>query len=65
MTCRGLNLDSDIDKITNASEEEIDVVVKKFMATKNCTKASALGWAMFRAVDEETINKITRKLEEY
>ena len=36
MGSRGMNLGSDIDNVSAASEEELDAILKKFTLTKNC-----------------------------
>ncbi|NQY80378.1 MAG: hypothetical protein HRT47_08700 [Candidatus Caenarcaniphilales bacterium] len=65
MGSRGMNLGSDIDNVSAASEEELDAILKKFTLTKNCKPDTALRWALQRAMDEATRNKIRAKLEAY
>lgn len=65
MTCRGLNLESDIDNVLYADDEQFEAVIKKYMATKNCKKDTALRWALQRAMSEEARERIEKKLEEY
>jgi len=65
MSCRGINLGSDIDNVSVASEEELESVLKKFTLTKNCKPDTALKWAMQRATDEATVNKLRARLESY
>jgi len=65
MECRGMNLGSDIDNVSAASEEELDSVLKKYTLTKNCKPDTALKWALQRATDEATRSKLRSKLESY
>jgi len=65
MGSRGMNLGSDIDNVSAASEEELDSVLKKFTLTKNCKPDTALKWALQRAMDEATRTKIKTRLQSY
>ncbi len=60
-----MNLGSDIDNVSAASEEELDSVLKKYTLTKNCKPDTALKWALQRATDEATRSKLRSKLESY
>lgn len=65
MGSRGLNLGSDIDQVAEAGESDLDAVLKKFIATKNCRPDSALRWALQRARNEADREKIRKKIDEY
>ena len=65
MASRGMNLGSDIDNVSGASDEEIDAILKKYTQTKNCKPDSALKWALQRAIDEATRDKLQAKLDAY
>ena len=65
MGSRGMNLGSDIDNMSGASEEELEAILKKFTLTKNCKPDTALKWALQRAMDEATRAKLRAKLESY
>lgn len=67
MTCRGMELESDIDNVLSAAinEDNVETAIKKFLATKNCKKETALKWALQRANTAEARKKVQDLLDSY
>ena len=56
---------SDIDLVAEATEAQVDDILKKYIATKNVKPDTALRWALQRAMDEASREKIRKKMQEY
>jgi metal-dependent amidase/aminoacylase/carboxypeptidase family protein len=60
-----MKLGSDIDLVAEATEAQVDDILKKYIATKNVKPDTALRWALQRAMDEASREKIRKKMQEY
>ena len=65
MASRGMELGGDLDNLAYASEEEMDAILKKYIATKNCRPDTALRWAMQRSLSDDRRKMIEAKYKAY
>lgn len=63
MASRGMKLGGDLDGLAYASEEEMDGILKKFLATKNVKAETALRWALQRSTNETEREIVRKKIE--